>query len=533
MTRATDPAGSNGREAFAAEAAPAVRLALPDAAATERLGADLAMIVRPGDVIALSGDLGAGKSTLARALIRALAGDAGLEVPSPTYTLVQPYPTEPPVAHFDLYRLASGEELDELDFRDAVETGVVLVEWPERAAEVLAAATVSIALALSPAGGREATVTTRGTAGGRLARTLAIRDFLAAAGLSEAPRRRFFGDASTRRYETVGTGEETLVLMDAPRQPDGPPIRDGLPYSRIAHLAEDVAPFVAVATALRRPGFAAPAIHRADLDAGLLLIEHLGTDGVIDAARRPIPERYHEAVACLAALHGVAWPGELPVPGGPVHRVPPYDRRAMTAEVELLIDWYLPDAIGRAASADERGLFSEIWQAIFDELATAETSLVLRDFHSPNIIYRPEAAVVLKIGLIDFQDAVIGPSAYDVASLAQDARVDVSAELEAALTAAYVAERRAADASFDAFAFERDYAIMAAQRASKILGIFVRLLKRDGKPQYLRHIPRIKGYLARTLGHPSLSALRHLYGEWGITAAGAAGAASPERSTRP
>lgn len=501
---------------------PVTSLPLADAAATERLGADLAMVLRPGDVVALSGDLGAGKSTLARALIRALAADDGLEVPSPTYTLVQAYESDPPVAHFDLYRLSSGEELDELGFTEAIEAGIVVVEWPERAPEVARAATIAIELSLPAGGGRLAVISATSNAADRLRRTLAVRDFLAAAGLPEAPRTRFFGDASSRRYETVPGGDATLVLMDAPRQPDGPPIRDGLPYSRIAHLAEDVSPFVAVATALRTAGFAAPAILKADLDGGLLLIEHLGDGQIIDAERRPIPERYHACVLCLADLHGVAWPSQLPITGGPVHQLPPYDRRAMTAEVELLIDWYLPDFLGRPASADERALFSECWTALFDELEAAERSLVLRDFHSPNVIWRPDAVGVLRIGLIDFQDAMMGPAAYDVASLAQDARVDVSGELEAALTAAYVARRRSDDPGFDPFGFERDYAIMATQRATKILGIFVRLLKRDGKPQYLRHIPRLKGYLARTLGHPSLSALRHLYGEWGILDARAA-----------
>ncbi|MBO0663239.1 tRNA (adenosine(37)-N6)-threonylcarbamoyltransferase complex ATPase subunit type 1 TsaE [Jiella sp. MQZ9-1] len=507
--------GDKGRAATARSTSIA-RLVLPDTAATERLGADLAVVLAAGDVIALSGDLGAGKSTLARALIRALAGDPQLEVPSPTYTLVQPYDTEPPVAHFDLYRLAKGEELDELGFDDAAATGIALVEWPERAEADMACATVAINLTLHETGGRVAVISAAGNAQERISRTLAIRGFLSDAGLDDAPRARFFGDASTRRYETLTANGVTFVLMDAPRRPDGPPIKNGLPYSRIAHLAEDVAPFVAVADALRQAGFAAPAIRRADLDSGLLLTEYLGDGGIIDADRRPIPQRYHECITCLAALHQIEWSAELPFQSGAIYRLPRFDRGAMTAEIELLVDWYVPYALGRAASDDERRLFTECWTAIFDELQSAETSLVLRDFHSPNVIYRPEAEGIQRIGLIDFQDALIGPAAYDVASLAQDARTDVSADLEAALTAAYISHRREQDPAFAPFAFERDYAIIAAQRASKILGIFVRLLQRDHKPQYLRHIPRIKTYLARTLGHPSLSALRRLYGDWGI-----------------
>lgn len=491
------------------------RLTLADDAATRRLGTDLALALRAGDVVALVGDLGAGKSTLARAAIRTLADDPGLDVPSPTYTLVQAYATTTPVAHFDLYRLAGDTELDELGFEDSARDGIALVEWPQNAPSALAAATIVVELAMAPGGGRIATISAIETAGARIRRTLDIREFLAGAGLAEAPRRRFTGDASTRRYETVESNGETLVLMDAQRQPDGPPVQNGLPYSRIAHLAEDVAPFVAVAQSLVAAGFAAPAIRQADLDNGLLLIDHLGSDTLLDDAGRPVAERYEAAVACLAELHTTPWSREMPVADGIVHPMPAYDRGAMRIEVELIVDWYLPRAKGRPATDNERSAFAYIWNGLFDALATAETSLTLRDFHSPNIIWRPGESGRQRIGLIDFQDAVIGPSAYDVASLAQDARVDIPAELEARLVAHYVALRRA-EGGFDADSFQRAYAIMAAQRASKILGIFVRLLERDAKPQYLRHIPRIKAYLRRTLGHPALAALRALYQDWGV-----------------
>lgn len=491
------------------------RLTLADDTATQRLGADLALALNPGDVVALRGDLGAGKSTLARAAIRALADDPGLEVPSPTYTLVQTYATTPPVAHFDLYRLAGDSELDELGFEDSARDGIALVEWPQNAPSALAAATVVVELAMAPDGGRIAAISASEIAGARIRRSLAIRDFLTAAGLGEAPRRRFTGDASTRRYETAETEGETLVLMDAPREPDGPPVQNGLPYSRIAHLAEDVTPFVAVAKSLSAAGFAAPAIRKADLDNGLLLIDHLGSNTLLDDAGRPVPERYAAAIACLAELHETPWPSEMPVADGIVHTVPAYDRGALRIEVELIVDWYLPREKGRPATDDERAAFAAVWNALFDAIAAAETSLTLRDFHSPNIIWRPGESGRRRIGLIDFQDAVIGPGAYDVASLAQDARVDIPAELEARLVAHYVALRQA-EGGFDADNFQRAYAIMAAQRASKILGIFVRLMERDAKPQYLCHIPRIKAYLRRTLGHPALAALRALYRDWGV-----------------
>ena len=136
---------------------------------------------------------------------------------------------------------------------------------------------------------------------------------------------------------------------------------------------------------------------------------------------------------------------------------------------------------------------------------------MLRDFHSPNLLWLPEREGLARLGLLDFQDAVMGPAAYDLASLLHDARVDVPEMMEIALLSRYTRARLAADASFDAPAFVRIYATLCAQRASKILGIFARLDMRDGKPQYLRHIPRVWAYLQRALAHPSLAALKAWY----------------------
>lgn len=303
--------------------------------------------------------------------------------------------------------------------------------------------------------------------------------------------------------------------MDAPRISQGRPVRDGLTYARIAHISEDVTPFVGVARALKAQGFAAPEVHACDLDAGFVLLEYLGDDTPLDGNGAPVGERYAATALVLAALHARHWDPAMPAAPGVVHHVPDFDRGAMSIEVELLTDWYVARSRGTPPTDAERAAYVAVWRELFDVLRDAEMSLVLRDVHSPNIIWRGECEGTDRIGLIDFQDAMIGPAAYDLASLAQDARVDIPPELEMRLVATYVAARKA-QGHFDQEGFERAYAIMAAQRASKILGIFVRLDERDGKPQYLRHIPRLKTYLERTLGHPSLAALRQLYEDWGI-----------------
>ncbi|GIL01766.1 MAG: bifunctional tRNA (adenosine(37)-N6)-threonylcarbamoyltransferase complex ATPase subunit type 1 TsaE/phosphotransferase [Alphaproteobacteria bacterium] len=493
-----------------------IRRRLEDETATEQLGADIAMALSPGDVLALRGGLGAGKTTLARGLIRQLAGEPDLEVPSPTYTLCQSYFLAFPLHHFDLYRIGDPAELTELGLAEAMETGVVLVEWPERAPDALPAHAVTIELDLDPGGGRTATISATGdgdgTALARIARSLAIRAFLDLA-WGRLTRRRFLqGDASARRYETVARDSQTRILMDSPRRPDGPPVKDGKPYSQIAHLAEDVVPFIAVDLALRRHGFAAPRLFAGSIRDGLLLIEHLGSEGIVDDQGHPVAARYREAARLLARLHAVDWPARLAgtCPGGESydHRVPDYDAQALVIEASLLVDWYVPAFAGQPLAPADRQAFTDIWTGLAATLRTAERTLVLRDYHSPNLIWRASEPFPANLGLIDFQDAVFGPTAYDVVSLAQDARVDVTPGLEAAIVAAYVEEHRRTSAGFDEAAFDRDRSILGAQRATKILGIFVRLDRRDGKPAYLRHLPRMRAYLARNLAHPALAEYR-------------------------
>lgn len=484
-------------------------LALDDEAATHRFAADIAIALEPSDFVTLSGDLGAGKTTFARALIRSLAGDPKLAVPSPTFTLMQSYElTRFPLVHADLYRLSSPDELAELGFDDLPEGSVVLMEWPDRAASLLPANRIDIAFALSanrPEERRDVVVSGYGALAPRVARIEALAQFLRQAGYALAERRRMQGDASTRVYERLTRDGEPAILMNAPRRPDGPAVRDGRPYSAIAHLAEDVKPFVAMADGLRNAGFSAPEVYAADLDRGFLLLEDFGSEPFVTGTPpAPIEARYGGAVDLLAALHAKDLPTTLPLRGGTTYTIPPYDLQAFLIEAELLLDWYLPHR-GRTVQQSDRSEFVALWKQALAPAIAGQQSWVLRDFHSPNLIWLPDRQGIARVGLLDFQDALIGPTAYDVASLLQDARVDVPETLERDLLARYLRRRTESDPAFDMESFRAVYATMAAQRATKILGIFARLDKRDGKPQYLRHMPRVWRYLQRALAHPALA----------------------------
>ncbi|HEV7253955.1 MAG TPA: tRNA (adenosine(37)-N6)-threonylcarbamoyltransferase complex ATPase subunit type 1 TsaE [Mesorhizobium sp.] len=488
---------------------------------TVRLGQDLAAAARAGDVFALQGDLGAGKTCLARAFLRALHDDPELEVPSPTFTLVQDYSGRLPVSHFDLYRLGSADELDELGFSEAVSRGAVLVEWPERAQASLPPDALWVRLEHAPGSGRLARLEGVGALAERARRSLGARDFLLRHGWGDAFRAPLTGDASARSYDLLRQdGAPPRLLMNAPPLVLGPPVREGRAYAEIAHTARSVDAFVALDDVLRAQGFAAPEIFAQDLENGFLVVEHLGGEGLLDAEGRPIPERYEAAGQLLAELHRRRWTPLIKKGTGVTHRVPPFDRDALAVEAELLLDWYVPFASGQPASDALRAEFAALWEPLFETLGRSEQSLLLRDYHSPNIIWRGERKGLDRLGLIDFQDALIGPAAYDVASLAMDARVTVSPELRDRVVRAYEAAR-AGDPSFNSEAFREAFATAAAQRNSKILGIFVRLARRDGKEGYLKHLPRIRAYLAAALEHPSLAALKAFYLRHGFIGADA------------
>lgn len=490
---------------------------LPDESATVSLAADIASLLQPGDLVTLSGELGCGKTTFARALIRSLTGDPTLEVPSPTFTLLQVYDSvikdgaKFPIVHADLFRIKSPSELSELGWDEAADGALVIVEWPERAGGGLSGDRLDIAFHVSgdkPPEYRLGAVTGVGAFGQRLTLSRAVRGILEKGDFVGAARTFMMGDASTRAYERlVKPDGSKAILMISPPRPDGPAIRFGKPYSAIAHLAEDIRPFLAIDGALRAMGFSAPRIFAHDTTTGLAILEDLGAESFVrdDGI---VPERYAEAVAVLAKLHDAALPADLPDGDGDTYVVPPYDLEALSIEVELLPEWYAPHIARTMVSSGAKAGFLNLWRDCLADVLASPPVLTLRDYHSPNLIWLSQREGTDRVGIIDFQDAVLGHPAYDVASLLQDARVTVPPDLELRLLGLYAKLRRDADPTFDMAAFAKAYAILGAQRATKILGIFARLDKRDRKPQYLVHLPRLQAYLRKNLAHPALAGIK-------------------------
>jgi aminoglycoside/choline kinase family phosphotransferase len=334
----------------------------------------------------------------------------------------------------------------------------------------------------------------------RIARTRAARALADMSGWRAAARRTIAGDASTRRYERLSSGSRSAILMDWPK-PASPPVRD----SRAAYRAQDVRAVIAVADALRDAGLSAPLIYGSDTETGLLLMEDFGTD-TIAAASAPVVERYRAAVDMLAAIHAGPRSATLPAPDNATHTLLTLAPKVLAADLTLFTDWYVPHITGKPIAAAAAAEFTAIWDRLLARAADTEPSWVLFDVQSPNLYWLPDRDGPRRIGLIDFQDMFIGPSAYDVASLCQDARVTISQALETELRTAYLA-LRAGTGRFDADAFGEAYAILATARLLKNLGVFARLADHAGKTQYLSHFPRLYDYLGRNLAHPVLSEL--------------------------
>lgn len=491
----------------------AIRFDISDEAATRRLAEDVAAVLQPGDLVTLAGDLGAGKTSFARAMIRSACGDPDLDVPSPTFAIRIDYrAAHLHLAHADLYRIAGGEDAQELGLEEALEAGVLIVEWPDRLDRL--PATDRLDIMIEMAGERRtAVLAAGGTWPDRLKRTRRIRDLIGAAGFAGAQRLHVVGDVSAKAFERiVGEDGTTAILMNAPAREPGPPVWNGRTYDAVAHRALDVTPFLAIGSALADAGVHVPKVIASDAAEGLVLMEDLGSESIADAHGKPIAERYEAAIDLLAHIHGRRWPEEVAFEGQ-TYRVPAYDTEALLIEISLFADWHVPHARGSAFPPDERHDFLEAWRGVLETVDSTPTTWVMRDFHSPNILWQETGRGLARLGVIDIQDTLVGHPAYDVASLAQDARVDIGEALEARLVDRYRAARRDADPQLDDTAFASAYAILGAQRATKVLGAFTRLTFHDGRTGYGAHIPRMKTILARNLQHPVLSSLRVWYAD--------------------
>lgn len=448
---------------------------LPTEADTQALAERLATMLRRGDTLLLSGPIGAGKSALARAIVRARLGNPSEDVPSPTFTLVQTY--EHPAGdiwHCDLYRLSHPDEAAELGLDEAFEAAICLIEWPDRLDSHQPSSALWVEMSAGDTG-HAACLSGPAAWQARLAEGLNMTaptkpEFLAQTPCANWQITPLAGDASTRSYDRLtGPDCQSAILMDA-----GP------------DAAMTVPPFVAIARHLNGLGLCAPDILAQTTEPRFLLLSDLGST---DIARHLLQQPGDEAALYRAAVDVILVLRSGPLPGGLTVLIP----QVGSAMLEPLFDWFAPDT----SPLTRRQIEQAIEASLAAHGGPADT-LSLRDYHAENLIWRPERTGTDRIGPLDFQDAFIAPACYDLVSLLRDARRDVS-EATRQMTLAHFAISTGQSLADT----EAACAILGLQRNLRILGIFARLAKRDSKAQYTGLIPRVLSHIRADLAHPA------------------------------
>lgn len=457
---------------------------LPDAASTDSLAQSLAPYLMPGDVLALTGHLGAGKSHFARALIIAL-GSQQKHLPSPTFTLMQNYDdTRIPVAHVDFYRLGDPSEADELALDPFINHGLALIEWADNAPHVCPERTLRVEIEDKDSdtqNGRQITFKSADESWGKRfgffmpelqrpvtekGRSQFVQNVTGKKGQVISA---VSADASFRSYWRVRDGETSYVLMDAP-----PPM-------------EDLAPFVKMANYLEGIGIYAPHIYHQDADKGYLLLEDFGNKTVLDAIQDGADALplYESAVDVLVKI-AQSNPASVP-------------RQASAQwqdEACLFTDWFLPVSTGHATHTADRRMFRSLISGLINAMPKLPETTMLKDYHCQNLMVIEGREEEESLGVLDFQDARRGTVAYDMASLLYDVRHRVPGHFHAILL------QRFADSygqGLDVDELAKGVRLIATENLLRIAGVFTRLAHRDGKTQYLDYVPLIWQYLDKLL----------------------------------
>lgn len=456
-----------------------IELYLCDAQATTQLAQRLAPLLAAGDTVLLNGPIGAGKTHFCRSLIQTRLGRAE-DVPSPTFTLVQLYEADVEIWHADLYRLSHPDEAQELGLDAAFDSAICLVEWPDRLGSLVPANAIRISFSADQDGRR-----VRIDPGSRpILRAMLETEyraelcaaFLRRCGWQQARREALSGDASTRRYERLYLHGETRLLMDAP-----------------PGQADSVVDFVHIDRHLLNIGLSAPRIDADDMQNGFLLIEDFGADVFARLMQNdPQTERPLYEAAIDALVHLQSSP--------PAAGIPALSVADWAGSATLALDWYRFSVTGERVDPAQ---FCAVLQDSLARLADAPHVMILRDFHAENLMWLPERQGLRRVGLLDFQLAQMGQPGYDLVSLLQDARRDVSSNVEAEMIQHFMSRKGLSEA-----AYLPGYACLGALRALRILGIFARLCLVEGKTGYLALMPRVWAHLQRNLAHPELKSLR-------------------------
>ena len=457
----------------------------------------IAPIFEKGDLLALNGEIGSGKTTLTKHLINYLTATRIDEINSPTFNLCQTYSNEDLIiSHYDFYRLDYLQEIEELDINDSIKNNFTIIEWANKFSSILPKDHIEIQID-NKSDKREYKILFHGEYAKKIAAHKNRLSFLSNSNLNIKKITNMRGDASKRKYYRVNDGTENFVLMDA--------LEDSINKTTTSKTITD---FIIFRQYLEDIGLRVPKIYEFDIQKQLILEEDLGLTTYDELySKLSFQDLINPAIESLLILVHSDYKNINDL-DGKAFEPQNFDEKVFINESKIFIDYYWPYVKNSICPEEEKYEFLSIIEKIYSDLSTDKT-LVLRDYHSPNLHYLQNEKGHKKCALIDFQDALLGHPLYDLVSLAQDARFTISEDQERYIVDTFEDKFLFNDFQLSKSSFNEQYKILAIQRSLKILGIFARLSLLEGKNNYIIHMPRVLDYIRRSMDCSLLNNLTH------------------------
>ena len=457
----------------------------------------IAPIFEKGDLLALNGEIGSGKTTLSKHLINYLTATRIDEINSPTFNLCQIYSEQDlTISHYDFYRLDYLQEIEELDMSDSIKNNLTIIEWANKFSSILPKDHIEIQIN-NKSDKREYKILFHGTYAKKIAAHKNRLSFLSNSNFNIKKITNMRGDASKRKYFRVNDGKENFVLMDASE--------DSIKKNTTSKTITD---FIIFGQYLENIGLRVPKIYEFDIQKHLILEEDLGLTTYDELySKLNFKDLISPAIESLLILVHSNYKN-INDQDGKAFEPQNFDKKVFINESKIFIDYYWPYVKNSICPEEEKCEFLSIIEKIYSDLST-DKALVLRDYHSPNLHYLQNEKGHKQCALIDFQDALLGHPLYDLVSLAQDARFTISEDQERYIVDTFEKKFHFIDFQLSKSSFNEQYKILAIQRSLKILGIFARLSLLEGKNNYIIHMPRVIDYIRRSMDCSLLHNLTH------------------------
>ena len=455
----------------------------------EKLTKELTPLLSEGGVMTLNGQIGAGKTTLAKLVIHDLTQTPLEDIVSPTFNLYHTYNRDNlEIAHYDFYRIESEIELPEIDLNDSFTDKICIIEWAEKFQDLLPKDRIEISIKCIE-NERLYRINPLGKFGDIVNNRAKIENFLSDLDINFTELQRLPGDASKRRYYRIMSSDNTMILMDATQESD---------IKSKTGLTNGIDDFIKIQEYLDSIDVRVPNLIARNKIDNIILEEDLGEYSYTDVlTKQNYQELYNPAIKTLIHISNINHPKNISTNSNP-HYLKEFDLDIYLNEAEIFIDYYWPFVHGKQCNADKKQEFRDIMEEVYSNLSNDKT-LMLRDFHSPNLLFLENENGFRKCAVIDFQDALFGHPLYDLVSLTNDARITIDEYQEKYLIELFRKDFPFSNFQFDSLSFMQQYHILGVQRSIKILGIFARLAILETNQNYLVHMPRVICYIKRIM----------------------------------